>query len=369
MRASSARAASFSSSTLASINCRTIEDVAIFEQVGLISDDLLHADRPLLIPRPRQAQRLVPGRKLNGASTGLLGQHDRQHLQENAVDIVLRLLLGQAEAVDLHAITETAQLLVLHTVALKADLIPQVDEGAHLAHLGDEAHAGIDEERDAADHRRELGLANLAGGPHGVEYRLGNGQRIGQLLHRRRAGLLQMVRADIHRVPFRHLAAGEHHRILDQPHGWCRREYVGAAREILLDDVVLRGAGQRCARNALLVRRGDIERQQPGGRGIDSHRGVHLAERDALEQSTHVADMGDRHADLADLAPRERVVGVISGLCRQIEGDRQPGLPLGKVLSVKLVRGPGGRVTGIGAHQPGRVFLGRLALHRGPRKP
>ena len=37
------------------------------------------------------------------------------------------------------------------------------------------------------------------------------------------------------------------------------------------------------------------------------------------------------HADLADLAARELVVGVVAGLRRQVEGDRQAGLALGQV--------------------------------------
>jgi len=33
---------------------RAGEDVAVFQQVGLEGEDLLHAERPLLVPRPRQ---------------------------------------------------------------------------------------------------------------------------------------------------------------------------------------------------------------------------------------------------------------------------------------------------------------------------
>ena len=54
-------------------------------------------------------------------------------------------------------------------------------------------------------------------------------------------------------------------------------------------------------------------------------------ERNAVEQRTHVADMGDRHADLADFALGQRIVAVVSGLRRQIEGDRQAGLALGEI--------------------------------------
>ena len=135
---------------------RAVEDVAIVEQVGLVGDDLLQPERPLLVPRPRQAERLVPGRELHGAGARLLRQRHRQHRQQDAIDVVLGLLLGQPKRVHLHAVAEAAELRVLHAVALLGDLVPQIDEGAHLGDLGDEAHAGIDEERDAADDVREI---------------------------------------------------------------------------------------------------------------------------------------------------------------------------------------------------------------------
>ena len=114
--------------------------------------------------------------------------------------------------------------------------------------------------------------------------------------------------------------------------------------------------------DALLVGERDIERQQPGGGGVDGHRGVHLAERDAVEQRAHVAEMGDRHADLADLAAGERIVGVVAGLGRQVEGDRKAGLALGEVLPVELVGGFRRRMPRIGAEHPGLVALG-LSAH------
>ena len=55
-----------------------------------------------------------------------------------------------------------------------------------------------------------------------------------------------------------------------------------------------------------------------------------VAERNAVEQRAHVAEMADRHADLADLALGQHVVGVVAGLGRQIEGDRQAGLSLAR---------------------------------------
>ena len=76
---------------------RVVENVAVFQQVGFISQDLLHAQRPLLIPRPRQAERLIPGRQLHGARPRVFGKRHRQHLDQDARDVVFGLLLGQPE--------------------------------------------------------------------------------------------------------------------------------------------------------------------------------------------------------------------------------------------------------------------------------
>ena len=73
---------------------------------------------------------------------------------------------------------------------------------------------------------------------------------------------------------------------------------------------------RRCLSDALILGGDDVQRQQPSGGGVDRHRGVHLPERDAVHQGGHVAAVGNRHADLADLAPGELVVWVVSGLGR-----------------------------------------------------
>ena len=134
----------------------------VLQQVGLVGQHLLHAQRPLLVPRARQAERLVPRRELDRTGPGLLREGDGEHLQHDARHVVLGLGLGQAEAVHLHAVAEPAQLRVLHAVALEADAVPQLGEGPQLADLLDEADAGVDEERDRPDHGREAFRLHLA---------------------------------------------------------------------------------------------------------------------------------------------------------------------------------------------------------------
>ncbi len=101
----------------------------------------------------------------------------------------------------------------------------------------------------------------------------------------------------------------------------------------------------------------DVQPEHPRSRGVDGHRRVHLADRDLVEQGAHVATVDDGHTDLADFAPSENVVGVVTGLGRQVEGDRQAGLALGQVGPIQLVGGLRRGVTGIGPHHPGAVGL------------
>ena len=120
------------------------------------------------------------------------------------------------------------------------------------------------------------------------------------------------------------------------------------------------------ALDPVLLGDGDVEAEQPGGGRVDRHRGVHLVERDPVEELVHVALVGDRDADLADLAAGEDVVGVVAGLGRQVEGDREAGLALGEVAAVELVRALGVGVAGVGAHHPGAVALGKAVLAHVP---
>src|SRR5207253_347230 len=84
-----------------------LEDVRIFEQVGLEGQHLLDAQRPLLVPWPRQAERLVPSRKLDDAHPSTAAQHHNKHLERDTLNIVLKLDLDEPEKIDLHAIAKT----------------------------------------------------------------------------------------------------------------------------------------------------------------------------------------------------------------------------------------------------------------------
>ena len=199
---------------------------------------------------------LVPRRQLHGPGPGALRQGDPEGLEHDARHVVLGLLLGQAERVHLHAVAEAAQLGVVDAVALAADAVPHGGEGPHLAGLLHEADARVDEEADPADHRGELGRVDLARVAHAVEHADGGGQGVGHLLDRRGPRLLQVVAADVDRVPLGHVA----HRVGDGVDGQAQagpgREDVGAPAQVLLDDVVLRGPRRAARRRPPDPRRG-----------------------------------------------------------------------------------------------------------------
>jgi hypothetical protein len=212
--------------------------------------------------------------------------------------------------------------------------------------------ARVHEEGDTADDVAHALLRHLAGVAHGVQDGDRGGHRVRDLLHRRRARLLQVVAADVDRVPLRDVGDRVRDHVRRQAEGRSRREDVRAAGQVLLDDVVLGRPLEPGDVRALLLRDDLVERQQPHGRGVDGHRGVHLLQGDVLEQPAHVTEVRDRDADPADLAAGEDVVGVVAGLRRQVERHRQTRLPLGEVAPVQLVGRLGRGVTGVGPHEP-----------------
>ena len=90
---------------------RALEDVRIVEEVGLVRQHLLDAQRPLLVPRPRQAEGLVPRRQLDRACAGVAAQRDSERLEHDALHVVLGLGLREAERVDLDAVAEAQERL------------------------------------------------------------------------------------------------------------------------------------------------------------------------------------------------------------------------------------------------------------------
>ena len=98
---------------------RAGEEVVVLEQVALEGEHLLDAQRPLLVPRPRagRAPRSTPG-SCTARARASFDSVTREHLEHDALHVVLRLRLGEPEGVDLHAVAEAALLGVGDAVAL-----------------------------------------------------------------------------------------------------------------------------------------------------------------------------------------------------------------------------------------------------------
>ena len=202
------------------------------------------------------------------------------------------------------------------------------------------------------DRRWPSALTSRPGVDGGLHVGDGVGEGERDLLHRRRARLADVIAADRNRVPLRHLALAEREDVGDDAQRRPRRIDVGAARDVLLQDVVLDGAGELRGRHALPLADGHVERQQDDGGGVDGHRRRHAVERDAVEQRRHVVDRVDGDADATDLARGQRVVRVVADLGRQVEGDAEAAHALGQQVAVALVGFRRGPEPGVLPHRP-----------------
>ena len=281
---SSASAASASSAVLASTTCDPAKRSSYSSRsVSNASTCWMRSDHCWSHGRGRPSASFHAG-SCTARAAGVLRQGDAERLEHDALHVVLGLRLGEPERVHLHAVAEAAQLLVGDAVALGRDAVPQHAEGAQLAHLLDEADARVHEERDAPDDLGELVVAHLARLAHRVEHVDRGGERVRDLLDRRRARFLQVVRADVDRVPLRHVTHRVAHEVDGEPARRLGAEDVRAARQVLLHDVVLRGAREQRRVDAALLGQREVHAEQPHRGRVDRHRRVHLVERDALEQ-------------------------------------------------------------------------------------
>ena len=185
------------------------------------------------------------------------------------------------------------------------------------------------------------------------------GERVGQLEVGRGPGLLDVVAGDRDRVEPRHVRRGEREDVGDDPHRRRRRVDVGVADHELLEDVVLDGPGQLLGRDALLLGRHDVEREDRQHRAVHRHRHAHLVQRDAVEELAHVVDRVDRHTGHADVAGHPRVVAVVAAVGGQVERDRQALLPGGEVAPVERVGLLGGGEAGVLPDRPRLVDVHR----------
>src|SRR6266436_887111 len=178
------------------------------------------------------------------------------------------------------------------------------------------------------------------------------GEREGDFLDGGRAGFANVVAGNGDGVPLGKMAAAPGENVGDDAHGGAHGIDISAAGDVFLEDIVLHGAGKFLQAGALAFRDGYVQAEEDGGRCVDGHGGGNSFEGVAVEKSFHVFEGIDGHADFADFAEGERVVGVHADLRGQIEGDGEAGLALAQEIAIALVGFSGGAEAGVLAHSP-----------------
>ena len=288
----------------------------------------------------RQRDRFVEGVRVQRLRAAEHGGHS---LDGGADDVVERVLLGEARPRRLAMRPQHQRRLLLRREVLLHQRRPEESRGAELRDLHVEVHSDREEERqppgelvdvEALRQRRAHVLEAI-------------GDRERELEVARRAGFLHVVAADRDRVELGHLATGVLDDVRTDPHARLRRIDVRVADHELLQDVVLDGAGELRARDALLLTGDDEAREHRQHGAVHRHRHRHLVERHAVEEDLHVLDGVDRDPRLADVADDTRMIRVVAAVGGEVEGDREPHLPggeVGAIEGVRLLRGREARV-------------------------
>ena len=275
-------------------------------------------------------------------------EHRRQRLQRDAHDVVVRLLRRERAAGRLRMEAKLLRPRIGRMKTVFHDPRPQPPGRAELRDFLEKIVVGVEEEREP--------LAELIDVEPRVDRRLHvrdgvcEGER--HFLYGGRTGLADVITADRDRVPVRQLAFAERENVGHDPKRRTRRIDVRAARDVLLQDVVLDRARKSRQPDALSLGDGDVQRKKDDGGRVDRHRRGDAVERNPIEQRRHVLDRVDRDADASHFTGGERMIGVVSHLRRQIECDAQAGDAIREQVPISLVRFLGGRKAGVLPHRP-----------------
>jgi hypothetical protein len=88
--------------------------------------------------------------------------------------------------------------------------------------------------------------------------------------------------------------------------GTSRPAQAMRSRDVLLENVVLHGAGEFSGLGPAAPSCGDVHGQQSAGCGVDGHRSRNLIETNAGEEALHVFKRADGDAGAAHFAQCER---------------------------------------------------------------
>ena len=246
----------------------------------------------------------------------------RQGLEGDAHHVVDGLLRGQGGAARLGVEAQHHGLGIGGAETLLHDRCPEAARRTELGGLFKQVVMGVKEEGQA---RGEF-VERQSGRKRRLD--VGNAIRQGEgdFLHRRRSRFTNVITGNRNGVPIRHFFAAIREGIHNESHGRPWRIDVGAASDVLLQNVVLDGAAQLVAADSLLFRDQLVEQQQGARGGVDGHRRRHVIQRQSAQQEAHVVEGANGHAHFPHFAFGTRVVSVVTHLRGQVKGAGQTGL-------------------------------------------
>ena len=271
-----------------------------------------------------------------------------KRLYRHAHDVVVGLLRGERDAGGLRVRAQHPALGILGAVTLAHQARPDPARGAELGDLLEEIVVHVPEE---AEPRREVVDLHPAL-EAALDVAEAVGQREGELLHRRRARLADVVAGDAHRIPVGIVLGAVLDRVDDELKGGEHRKEPLLLRDVFLENVVLKSAAHFLFGHALLFGDRQVHRQDHDGRAVDGHGGRDFAEGNAGEQLLHILERGDGDAAFADLAFGFGAVGVVAHERGHVESGGEPGLALLEQELEALVGFLRRREPGELAHRP-----------------
>ena len=182
--------------------------------------------------------------------------------------------------------------------AFRHDLVPDAARGAIFCNFLKEIVVRVEEEGESRS--KLIDVEAAAHAPFDILHAVAQGES--KFLNRRRAGFANVVAADGDGIELRSVLDAEFERVDHQAHRGFWRVDVFLLRDVFLQDVVLKGAGQFFPVRALLFRDGQIHRPDDSGGRIDRHGSGDLGERNLVEEHFHVGERTDGDATLADFA-------------------------------------------------------------------
>src|SRR5208337_2694049 len=233
---------------------------------GLVGDDLLRAQGDQRRFFGGQRQRFIHRIGVQRLATA----EDRgQRLDGHAHDVVFGLLRGERRPSRLRVKPQQQRTWILGPETIAHDFCPQPPRRAVLGYFFQQIAVRVEEKRKLR--RKFVDLQAR------VERRLyirdAIGKREGYFLDRGRARLSNVVAGNGDDIPLGNSFSAPSKNVGDDAHCRTHRINVRAARDVLLEDVVLDRAGKFRQAGALFLGHGNIKAQQYRGGRVDGHGG------------------------------------------------------------------------------------------------